>query len=143
MLKSGKYLPVWNDDHDDSPSNDSFEVDGEHEHSAKPSSNAAAAGKQLIFFLLAVTLTCLMVNGALDIINRLSKPKAWGSPCYCGKSVEEAKSLGCKYVTMSAAYLPPHCRDDELDEEFSRLGHKPDGSWTYHSDFERNHETQT
>ncbi|KUJ15247.1 uncharacterized protein LY89DRAFT_564653, partial [Mollisia scopiformis] len=61
--------------------------------------------------------------------------------CYCGKSVEEAKSLGCKYVTMSAAYLPPHCRDDELDEEFSRLGHKPDGSWTYHSDFERNHET--
>lgn len=58
------------------------------------------------------------------------------SPCFCGYSVAEAISMGCKYDSLSAAWLPPHCRDDELTEEFERSGPGPNGSWVYWADKE-------
>ena len=42
--------------------------------------------------------------------------------CDCGESVEEAKSLGCKFDALSMAWLPEHCRDDELTAEFDTTG---------------------
>jgi hypothetical protein len=54
--------------------------------------------------------------------------------CDCGKSIEEAVALGCKYDSLAAAWLPEHCRDDELTEEFERSGPGVDGKWTYWTD---------
>ncbi|KAH8812252.1 hypothetical protein F5884DRAFT_636863, partial [Xylogone sp. PMI_703] len=59
------------------------------------------------------------------------------SPCYCGNSVEQAQSLGCKFVPMSAAWLPSHCRDEYLEEEFNNIGPNADHSWTYYADYGR------
>lgn len=55
----------------------------------------------------------------------------WRASCYCGESTSEAKTMGCKYDALSAAWLPAHCRDDELTAEF--LAHK-DGPWHYWAD---------
>ena len=33
--------------------------------------------------------------------------------CDCGPSIAEALNRGCKYDSLAAAWLPPHCRDDE------------------------------
>lgn len=48
--------------------------------------------------------------------------------CYCGTSSTEAKSMGCKYDSLAAAWLPEHCRDDELTAEFDRSGDGPNGT---------------
>jgi hypothetical protein len=58
------------------------------------------------------------------------------SSCRCGESVAEALSLGCKYDSLAVAWLPPHCRDDELTAEFEAQGTGPNGSWTYCESFQ-------
>lgn len=57
--------------------------------------------------------------------------------CSCGSSVSEALSRNCKFDPIATSWLPPHCRDDELIEEFNRSGDGPDGSWTYYTDFNK------
>jgi hypothetical protein len=54
--------------------------------------------------------------------------------CDCGNSTKEAFALGCKYDSLAAAWLPEHCRDDELTKEFERSGPGVNGQWTYWSD---------
>ncbi|KAI1110466.1 hypothetical protein F5Y14DRAFT_465633 [Nemania sp. NC0429] len=54
--------------------------------------------------------------------------------CYCGVTIEEARSLDCIYDALSTAWLPPYCRDDELTEEFSQAGPGANGSWEYFAD---------
>jgi len=54
--------------------------------------------------------------------------------CYCGTSSTEAKSMGCKYDSLAAAWLPERCRDDELTAEFDRSGDGPNGTWLYWRD---------
>ncbi len=54
--------------------------------------------------------------------------------CYCGRTTEEAKAMGCKYSSLNAAWLPEHCRDDELTAEFEQSGDGPDGQWLYWAD---------
>ena len=54
--------------------------------------------------------------------------------CSCGSSSAEAFALGCKFDGIAAAFLPPHCRDDELLDEFDRSGENPDGTWNYWRD---------
>jgi hypothetical protein len=49
--------------------------------------------------------------------------------CDCGDSVAEATSLGCKFDSLSMAWLPEHCRDDELTAEFNTAGNGPNGTW--------------
>ncbi|RAK97888.1 uncharacterized protein BO80DRAFT_326788, partial [Aspergillus ibericus CBS 121593] len=51
--------------------------------------------------------------------------------CDCGDSVSEAKSLGCKYDTIAAAWLPPYCIDADLTAEFDLAGDGPGGRWHY------------
>lgn len=57
----------------------------------------------------------------------------WRRSCACGNSTAQARELGCKFDALSAAWLPPHCRDDDLLDEF--LNHK-DGPWEYWADQE-------
>jgi hypothetical protein len=54
--------------------------------------------------------------------------------CDCGSSTAEARAMGCKYDTMSAAWLPDICRDDGLSAEFDLTGDGPDGKWQYWAD---------
>jgi hypothetical protein len=54
--------------------------------------------------------------------------------CDCGGSVAEALSLRCKYDSLAAAWLPPHCRDEELTAEFETYGPGPNGNWIYWAD---------
>ncbi|KAK1975433.1 hypothetical protein LZ30DRAFT_605642 [Colletotrichum cereale] len=55
--------------------------------------------------------------------------------CSCGSSVAEAVSLGCKYDSLSSAWLPQHCRDDELTDEFNnQIPKEFGGSWPYYLD---------
>lgn len=56
--------------------------------------------------------------------------------CNCGHSIEEAITNKCKYDSLSTTWLPPHCRDDELDEEWLKAGPNEDGSWNYYADQE-------
>lgn len=57
-------------------------------------------------------------------------------PCYCGKTIAEARSLGCIYVAMASAWLPPQCRDDALAADFESAGPGPNGTWSYFADME-------
>jgi hypothetical protein len=54
--------------------------------------------------------------------------------CDCGANTTEALALGCKYDSLAAAWLPEHCRDDELTAEFERSGDGPNGTWQYWAD---------
>lgn len=56
------------------------------------------------------------------------------SNCDCGNSTVEALSLGCKYDSLAAAWLPEHCRDEELTVEFETMGPGPNGRWIYWAD---------
>ncbi|KAE9970820.1 hypothetical protein BLS_004743 [Venturia inaequalis] len=56
------------------------------------------------------------------------------SGCDCGDSTTEAESLGCKFDSLSMAWLPEQCRDDELTAEFNTKGGGPNGEWIYYAD---------
>ena len=73
-----------------------------------------------------------LINASLVVYQALpEKPVS----CYCGRSLAEALSLGCKFDGVAGAILPPHCRDDKLTAEFDRSSSEnPDGSWTYWAD---------
>ncbi|KAG5979806.1 hypothetical protein E4U55_004743 [Claviceps digitariae] len=60
--------------------------------------------------------------------------------CSCGNSTAQALALNCKYDSLAAAWLPPHCRDDELTAEFERSGPGKNGQWTYWRDQARTQE---
>ena len=54
--------------------------------------------------------------------------------CSCGgTTVAEAKRQGCKFTPLAIAWLPPHCIDEDLANEFDRAGPKPQG-WEYWRD---------
>lgn len=53
------------------------------------------------------------------------------SSCRCGSTISEALANDCKYDSHATAWLPPHCRDDELLEEWERSGRGPNGAWEY------------
>ncbi|KAH8811323.1 hypothetical protein F5884DRAFT_854680 [Xylogone sp. PMI_703] len=54
--------------------------------------------------------------------------------CDCGDSVAEAISRGCKFDSLAMAWLPEHCRDDDLTAEFNTAGNGPNGTWVYYAD---------
>ncbi|GLA73171.1 hypothetical protein AtubIFM55763_004075 [Aspergillus tubingensis] len=87
----------------------------------------------LIFFLAIWGLISLSHNIILSILATNTHPPI-PKTCHCGNSTTEALTLGCKFDSLAAAWLPPHCRDDELTAEFERAGPNPDGSWTYYAD---------
>jgi hypothetical protein len=91
--------------------------------------------------IISAVLGCLAIIGAVDTFHRVrsitpEKPHIQ-SPCYCGHSSAEARSLNCEYVPMASAWLPPHCRDTYLETEFDKLGPNPDSTWTYYADYAR------
>lgn len=68
-----------------------------------------------------------------DIYRPKSLPPGINS-CDCGITIREALSRGCAYDSLSAGWLPPYCRDDELSMEFEHAGPGVDGAWSYFAD---------
>ncbi|KAK8102124.1 hypothetical protein PG984_015270 [Apiospora sp. TS-2023a] len=64
-------------------------------------------------------------------------PSGQDVPCNCGDSVAEARAMGCRFDPLAAAWLPAHCRDDELIEQFNHAGPGTDGAWSYYTDPEK------
>ncbi|KAJ5559614.1 hypothetical protein N7513_002013 [Penicillium frequentans] len=54
--------------------------------------------------------------------------------CDCGATLQEALSRDCTYDSISATWLPPYCRDDDLNAEFDRAGPGVNGAWNYFLD---------
>lgn len=103
------------------------------DYSLKKQSHASRVyfqiGKAIIIFLAVCgvfSLTRMISLSAHEI--QASKH------CFCGDSITEALALECKFDSLAAAWLPPHCRDEELTAEFARSGTGPNGSWPYFAD---------
>ncbi|KAL2206786.1 S-adenosyl-L-methionine-dependent methyltransferase [Sarocladium strictum] len=60
--------------------------------------------------------------------------KSGVADCDCGSSIKEAWKLNCTYDALSAAWLPPWCRDHKLTSEFEHAGPGIDGAWSYFAD---------
>lgn len=62
--------------------------------------------------------------------------------CYCGRSVSEAKSLGCIFDPISPSWMPPHCHNSELDAKFraEAAHYHADGEWHFYRDENRTEE---
>lgn len=81
------------------------------------------------FALIAFLSLWGFINISLNVFNQVSilfGPDRRG--CYCGTTSTEAIAMGCKYDSLAAAWLPDHCRDDELTAEFDRSGDGPNGT---------------
>jgi hypothetical protein len=95
-----------------------------------------------------VQLTAMVVTGILSLYGTLDlgirihgfiqNPTIDKTSCNCGSSVAEALSLGCKFVPMASAWLPPACIDEELSSEFDKAGPGPSNSWRYYADVTNN-----
>ncbi|KAL7904451.1 hypothetical protein GGI35DRAFT_463252 [Trichoderma velutinum] len=89
----------------------------------------------LLCFVLGILAGCTVILvvffGLRRFIDRDPQP-ARAIQCSCGSSIDEAMSLGCKYDSLSVSWLPEHCRDNELTEEFNTAG--PNGTWSYWAD---------
>ncbi|KAF4918352.1 hypothetical protein CGCVW01_v008955 [Colletotrichum viniferum] len=72
-----------------------------------------------------------------------STQKQHSLSCNCGETIEEARSNGCVYDSLAAAWLPPHCRSSKLTAEFESLGpNEPDttgNTWGYWHDQNQTH----
>ncbi|OJJ42284.1 hypothetical protein ASPZODRAFT_147589 [Penicilliopsis zonata CBS 506.65] len=83
-------------------------------------------------------IVLLAIWGFISLVRSLHIPLPNLHPrlegCQCGNSIAEAMEMGCKYDSLAAAWLPEHCRDDELTAEFERSGDGPNGSWLYYKD---------
>jgi hypothetical protein len=77
--------------------------------------------------LLLIAVAILAITTCYKVLSHSSTPKS----CACGSSVAEAKTMGCEYDSIAAAWLPPHCMDKELLAEFDKSGDGPGGRWYY------------
>ena len=100
--------------------------------------------RQRAFYSLVIAWNIGLIWGCVYGIHAFYLIKTGSSPspalrsisCSCGSTLAEAKAMGCKFDTLSASWLPDHCRDDELTEEFNKAGPGPGGEWEYWADME-------
>ncbi|KAK5662264.1 hypothetical protein OQA88_8169 [Cercophora sp. LCS_1] len=83
---------------------------------------------------LTLVLTLYLLTILLSSPSSTPDPyRPWTLPanlttCSCLSNLE------CTYDALAAAWLPPHCRDTELADQFTKSGPNPDGTWTYYAD---------
>ncbi|KAK4455390.1 Pre-mRNA-splicing factor SLU7 [Podospora aff. communis PSN243] len=83
--------------------------------------------KDVLLILLSTTVIILILK-----LPTQTQPTRKG--CDCGDSTAQARALGCRYDSIGAAWLPAHCIDQELMDEFDTSGDGPDGRWQYWAD---------
>ena len=114
---------------------DSYLVRDELEFVRPRPSRWSQAGRWALRFLMMLLIGWSLFDVTCHLWSTFHVSKR--SSCSCGNSIEEAKSLNCKYDTLASAWLPPACRDEELTAEFDRAGPGPDGSWLYYTDLNK------
>ena len=110
----------------------------EDEHDPhRPKNSKRQSLKKYMKIITKIVLICFAVWGLINTgrssinisIARSNKPVS----CSCGgTTVAEAIRRGCKFTPLAIAWLPPHCLDMELADEFDRIG--PGGKWEYWGD---------
>ncbi|KAK5655854.1 hypothetical protein OQA88_5393 [Cercophora sp. LCS_1] len=114
------------------------ETGGPVEDEIKPPLKTRKTRRDVLLVVKDMTLTTLAILGLLAIIYSTQQSQrgigTLRKSCNCGNSVAEARARGCKYDSLGTAWLPDHCRDDELTAEFERSGDGPDGRWLYFAD---------
>ncbi|KAH8662484.1 hypothetical protein BX600DRAFT_437876 [Xylariales sp. PMI_506] len=90
------------------------------------------------FTILGLLIMLLAVWGFIDlsarvffVVNELITKVHEPSPCWCGESAAEAIVRGCRWDTLAVDWLPQHCIDDELTQEFDIAGPGENGQWPY------------
>ncbi|KAH8805172.1 hypothetical protein F5884DRAFT_708406 [Xylogone sp. PMI_703] len=131
--------PTLPDDELDNSPADSDEKDLEYPVAISSKKHRRFNDSRIFVYILFLwkTIICLLaVYGIISLVRQWSHAAQPKTPlsCNCGHSVDEAISMGCKYDPLAAAWLPDHCRDKELSEEFDKAGPGPNGSWSYYSD---------
>lgn len=115
----------------------SLNSDDEHHFVNRPANPKIQLFKRLMTITAKIFLVCFAAWGIIDIGRRtidisIARPNETVS-CSCGgTTVAEAISRGCKFTPLAIAWLPAHCLDMELAEEFDRAG--PGGEWEYWAD---------
>ncbi|KAI1417351.1 hypothetical protein F5Y13DRAFT_177208 [Hypoxylon sp. FL1857] len=120
---------------------------GEHNkniplRSNKPSTlhRIAVIGGRITLILLSVWgIFSLYETTAYYVAQSRNPSEKFAAPlypsCSCGgTTVAEAKQRGCIFTPLAIAWLPPHCVDMELSNEFDKQGPGPNGEWDYWSD---------
>ncbi|QKX55363.1 uncharacterized protein TRUGW13939_02455 [Talaromyces rugulosus] len=123
-------------------STDEEEMPYEETATQSPACFTKQRRKPCIYFTALMFIVVLVLFGVISILRPNSaapdvyRPETLGALniCDCGSAVHEALSRNCVYDTLATAWLPPHCRDDELTAEFKRSGPGADGSWPYFAD---------
>jgi hypothetical protein len=97
------------------------------------------AGKGLLLFLSVWGLVALYKFGtaqyqAAHLPRERFAAGTWPS-CSCGgTTTARARELGCIFTPLAIAWLPPHCIDTELSDDFDKQGPGPNGEWDYWAD---------
>ncbi|KAI6089128.1 hypothetical protein F4821DRAFT_257279 [Hypoxylon rubiginosum] len=110
--------------------------------SRKPSllHRVAVISGRVILILLSVWGLVSLYNTIAGRIAQSHYPSERFAPslypsCSCGgTTVAEAKRRGCVFTPLAIAWLPPHCVDMELANDFDKQGPGPNGEWDYWSD---------
>lgn len=90
----------------------------------------------ITMFITKLVVVCLALWGVANIGRHtisISIARNNLRSCSCGgTTVAEAIKRGCTYTPLAIAWLPPHCLDMDLAEEFDRAA--PGGEWEYWAD---------
>ncbi|MCJ1444131.1 MAG: hypothetical protein MMC23_004632 [Stictis urceolatum] len=147
------FLPKGERNHSDTSSEDGLPLE---DHSCtkqtaeRTSRSLVPTLQRVAIFLFAawgIISLCFQLAAAFNSLHSLSaigfstppaitKDLMSLNECDCGKSIAEARSMGCVYDSLAAAWLPRECRDDELTAEFDSAGPGPNGEWPYFADAE-------
>ncbi|KAI2637854.1 hypothetical protein GGS26DRAFT_588223 [Hypomontagnella submonticulosa] len=100
---------------------------------------AMISGRIVIILLSAWGLISLYNTVAYFIAQSHNPPERFAAPlypsCSCGgTTVAEAKRRGCIFTPLAIAWLPSHCVDMELSDDFDKQGPGQNGEWDYWSD---------
>ncbi|KAI0172805.1 hypothetical protein GGR52DRAFT_591304 [Hypoxylon sp. FL1284] len=100
---------------------------------------AVISGRSVLALLCVWGLVSIF-NTIADHIAQSRQPGERFAPslspsCSCGgTTVAEAERRGCIFTPLAIAWLPPHCVDTELADDFDKQGPGPHGEWDYWSD---------
>lgn len=101
----------------------------------RPSSKHQSV-KKYTSIITKMILVCFAFWGVLNIGRRtinISIARSGTRSCSCGgTTVAEAIRRGCKFTPLAISWLPDHCLDMELAEEFDAIA--PGGQWEYWAD---------
>ncbi|KAL7621505.1 hypothetical protein AAE478_008829 [Parahypoxylon ruwenzoriense] len=96
-------------------------------------------GRIVLVLLSAWGVVSLFISAADYIAKSHNPSERFAAPtypsCSCGgTTVAEAKRRGCIFTPLAIAWLPSHCVDIELANDFDKQGPGPNGEWDYWSD---------